>query len=1011
MRKKIFIGVVLFILFGLFICFNVGYSPKNYNVDETIDYNKIKNYLDYNRPGFGRSDYGDLEIADIPKAYAMFLSAELMKGHRDKKYDLEMALNAGNWLLDNADLNQNGIYGWGVPIAWDAFGDDSINEKNTEYTIATGIVINSLLDWIELSNKTAPKEKILEVIRKSILPYINNEVARSPSGLYNYSLKHVDRKYNCFNAAIYMAGQMQRFTKFIGDEKFKKQIYKSVDKVILAAIKHKKIDPNGGWFWSYSMEEGDVPNDLAHAGYIIEGLLTYMDNGGSLKYLLDKKLILKHFDTFSSANGEEWYFYPSFYKFRTISPRLYGLGMSLHVLSKYINDREKISNLLRFVSKYKKGPLYTRWQNEDIVIAEYLTYLLYGLSSIEFEMYKKNAIFLNSTGNHLKEINSVSEKLDNDKISIPLIEFNYSNIDIKFSKKELYTTISIDNKELKFDKFKSIPIKIMDNSNNYFVLFRELITNHLLIAKIDKKNYSFIFYKIDENTDSFLDFRNSIVFNNELILIAYESKKSQNTLISYNINNNFQKIQEIKLPSLEDPAGRTYEVIPKIMILKNKNSTALYILGGRMYIKYENLSIQELQVPPDTEVFTDALIKDGKVYSIYRNKFGRYIVYGLSDRVRYFIGKNFEIIYKLYDSQNRIKFKKLGSNMDGLVEMFIYDFLNNKGSGSLYLGSNNIEGWSAWAQIYYLNGFLSFLEIAKSDIEFYGIFKRYIDLIKNRLDLEIFLLIQQYKSKDGFGCRVFSVDRSLSNFAVQSSRFAMLLDRYLKLFPDDDVKNVYKELSSDVISLENHMEILEKGTSNVVSEEWNKFNSYYLRWPKGNKFYFDGLPVPYNHQNEWASFLLQSHNDKKGIGKSIIMLFLNHITNNLNNKNLPKNAIWPYWWGKAWDGYLFYENISVNKKQYFGDKGNGWISFRSIDAISILKLYNSKKMDGLENYKNNIFSFIIDGHLYPFVSSEFLSSKIVPLLDRKTIARYIRFTSPWEFDNAVWAYLSFIKSN
>ncbi len=1010
MKKLVFVGV-LTIVCSIFLSINYKNSDNDgEDLNHTISYNNLKASLDYDKPGYGKSDYGEYDIAHIPKAYAMFLSAELMKYFQsDRKYDISMALNAGKWLLNNADLNKNGIYGWGVPIAWDAFGDDSVNEKNSEYTIATGIVINSLLDWIELSPDTAPKKKIIKTIEKSILPYIENDISRSSSGLYNYSLKESDRKYNCFNAAIYLAGQMQRFTKFISDMELKSRIINSVDRVILATIKYKKIDPNGGWYWSYSIEEDDNPNDLAHAGYIIDGLLTYIANNGTLKKSLDRKLILKHFDYFSSKNGRKWYLRPSF--FSKSSPRLYGLGMSLHILSKYIKNNEKISNLIKFISKYKKGSLYTRWQKEDIVITEYLIYLMYGLSSVDFEKKAQETIFLHSDENHLRKVDKLYQKFENDKKTfIALTDFKYKNIDVKFSKKNLYTTLFIDKKELKFDKFKSIPIKIMDNKDSYFVLFRELITNYLLVAKINKRDYTFNFKKIDSYIDSFLDFRNSVILNNELVLIAYESKKSQNTLISYDINNNFKKNREIKLPSLEDPAGHTYEVIPNIFILKNDTDDVLHILGGRTYIEYKNSRIYKNSVPFEVEVVTDALIEKNQIYVIYKSKGGKYNVYNLTENKKHFIADNFEIIYGLDYSKNGIDFKVL-KTPDGLKEMFINDFLNNKGSGTLYLGTNNLEGWSAWAQIYYLNGFLSFLELAKNDIEFYEVFEDYIFLIKTRLDLEMSLLAYQYKSKDGFGCRVFSIDRSLSVFAVQSSRFAMLLDRYLKLFDNENIKIIYEELKNDVISLNNHMEVLERGVSNVVSKKWNEFDAYYLKWPKGNKFYFDGLPVPYNHQNEWASFLLQTTDDEKKIGRSIITLFLNHITDNFNNESLPKNAIWPYWWGKAWDGWLPHEDISKNKKMYLGDKENGWISFRSIDSIAILKLYKFSKNKKLENYKNDIFEFIVNGSLYPYLSYEFLDSKQVPLLKRDVISRYIRFTSPWELDNLIWAYFSFIKSN
>jgi hypothetical protein len=240
----------------------------------------------------------------------------------------------------------------------------------------------------------------------------------------------------------------------------------------------------------------------------------------------------------------------------------------------------------------------------------------------------------------------------------------------------------------------------------------------------------------------------------------------------------------------------------------------------------------------------------------------------------------------------------------------------------------------------------------------------------------------------------------------------MFLHRYLNLFPDKNIEKEYKKLQQQVLTLQQHMEVLEKGISETVTDKWNQTDAYYLRWPKGNAFYFDGLNVPYNHQNEWATFILETTKDKKyvDIATSIINLFVDNIKT--DKHTLPKEAIWPYWWGKAWDGWTEAEQISEHKKKYSGDKGNGWISFRSIDAISVLAL-SLTELNNLQYHKDiiQISKFMQNGKLYPFVSAKLHQHNILPALKKEVISEYIRFTSPWEFDNCVWSYLNYIKQS
>lgn len=72
----------------------------------------------------------------------------------------------------------------------------------------------------------------------------------------------------------------------------------------------------------------------------------------------------------------------------------------------------------------------------------------------------------------------------------------------------------------------------------------------------------------------------------------------------------------------------------------------------------------------------------------------------------------------------------------------------------------------------------------------------------------------------------------------------------------------------------------------------------------------------------------------------------------------------------------------------------------------MLKLFATKKEF---QYVDQIVGFVNDGDLYPFVAKELYAFNRLPRLADATISKYIRFTSPWEFDNVIWSYLSFIQ--
>ena len=112
-------------------------------------YSDLLGRIPASHPGRGQADYPGNPVADIPKSYAMVLAAELnrLRAGALPEGDRALIRTAGQWLLDHCDEDGDGIVGWGLPFAWDAYGDGTTNPADTEYTITTGIVVNALLDW------------------------------------------------------------------------------------------------------------------------------------------------------------------------------------------------------------------------------------------------------------------------------------------------------------------------------------------------------------------------------------------------------------------------------------------------------------------------------------------------------------------------------------------------------------------------------------------------------------------------------------------------------------------------------------------------------------------------------------------------------------------------------------------------------------------------------------------------------------------------------------------------
>lgn len=360
-------------------------APVAKSVDGRQALHRVMLSIDHEHPGRGLADYPSYESVDVPKSYALILlgAIEEARGRHLKEVN-ELGVKAGDWLIENADANGNGIIGWGVPIAWDAYGDGSVNPENTEYSISTAIAVDALLSWSEYVDDKK-KAEILALVEKALEPYLP-ESMRTPAGLLPYSLLVNDRKYDTFNSAVYLAGQIQRFAEITPNAELKEALTSAADATMLALARNRKIAKgSGSWYWNYSIQE-ENPNDLPHAGYVIEGVLTYIDSQGRLASSFDRQKVFQHLMDFFGKDGRVrgW---PAFRPEITTAARLYDLSIASQLMCRF-KDHGAGNFFLGEVERYEApegGYLkYPYGTDANRQVAEYESYLYRALKACGF---------------------------------------------------------------------------------------------------------------------------------------------------------------------------------------------------------------------------------------------------------------------------------------------------------------------------------------------------------------------------------------------------------------------------------------------------------------------------------------------------------------------------------------------------------------------------------------------------------------------------------------------------
>ncbi len=982
----------------------------------------LYNRLDPEKPGFGTADYPGLDAVDIPKAYAQVLLAEVERNRHGLLPEFpSLAAVSGRWLLDHDDIDGDGIVGWGVPTAWDAYGDGSKNPANTVYTISTAIAVDALMTWME-RDATSPKAKIFETVTAALRPFADPRL-RSPSGLMPYSFQDSDRVYDTFNPAAYMAGQLQRFSLLTDDADLREALRSVADDTVQVLLdQHRVNEATGSWYWHYSIQM-NLANDLAHASYIIDGLVNYQHYGGRLGNRIDMAATLSHLREFFDTDAGYVRAWPKLQKNIDRPARAYDLGIAMSLACAAPDMANLAPVLAAELPKYRTANGFFEYPKgtdfaDELVVKEYETPLYRGI--VDCTLYEDRGVpeeavtpspqSADASGSSVSHL--LTEGVDGGT-TVPFVLPAEGTPSTVIARGELPLNMTLhepNRSEIAFGRGE-IPIASHDLGTSRAIFTRSMPGNQLSLAVADETGTLTTRFPIQHSSGSQPIFRASTVLNGEVYLVYYDNISLNNYLVRYAVHakNVTQVGERLKLPLLQDPAGGTYEMIPAVFLFP-VGTSEIALVGGTLSGRYspeegfheervDNClrAVEAVAAPKGAVILCQARTSaDGRQEFFLAGPEGQPLPEIGNDSIPFNV--RFQGAEVKVDS---------ATDPDGYARMLRFDLQRIQQNGWMEFGTNNDEGRIPWSQIYYLSGMLDFLLIAQTEP---GIGRAFADLLEDmrvRLDMEM-LLIDWHWREGRYKTRGFTVDRSPALFAVQSSRLVLLMDRYLSELAHPLPLPGYQSARQAMHCLTGHIDILQRGGEPVW---WMQPGNASLRWPKGSGFYFDGLAVPYNHQNEWAYAVHRTEAvpecaGAKDAGAEIIAHFMRHIA---PMGIFPNDGSWNYWWGTAYDGWDSTNGVSLNMPSYGGDKIKAWISFRTIDLMAVLAHLDTFDAPTRHHLLRSVRHQIYNGHVYPFANYELQRQGEQPILSPRVARHYARVSSPWELQSAAWAYRALVS--
>ncbi len=557
-----------------------------------------------------------------------------------------------------------------------------------------------------------------------------------------------------------------------------------------------------------------------------------------------------------------------------------------------------------------------------------------------------------------------------------------------------------------------LPVAVtMIDSDRVVVFIRGIPRNRLSLAVFTRAGRLLSLEPLGPTRDVDYMFRAMVRVGELFFAVLYDNKIRKNVLHEWHVKEDglHRSGRTLALPTFEVPAGANYEMEPPIFLFEGHGG--LRITAGTLYAEVSDMHVQKvLRLDRCVRALEAVSVVKG-VAALCEAKLGPsegakpYRVWsGIEGSGKQWTDVDTVPWALVRDPAHGVKWTAPRTAGD-LRSMFMFDISRAQNGGVLDLGADNVEGRVPWGQAYYLWGFMDLLYLAANDRVAYELFGPLIPDVKHRLDLEIYLIDGLLGSELGFKTKGFTIDRSPALFAVQTGRLVVLIERYLREVPNPIALRNYERFRFNMLHLRHHIDSL---ATQGESERWIAAGKHYLRWPKGSAFFFDGAPVPFNHQNEWAYGVfevtrqaaantrarpLQAAND-------VIEHFLRHVA---PDGRLPKSGEWDYWWGRAYEGWTTSDGVSVNRPEYAGDRGKAWISFKTIDVMSVLGAGANQLGDRITVFGQDAVELVERGKIFPFAAYPLVKLGLHPAPPFATVAPYARVGAPWDIGSAVWA--------
>jgi hypothetical protein len=348
------------------------------------------NALTSSANGYGYDSGDQAKKRHYPMTCALILSAESNRYNlTNDNAALKNAIQNADWLAESNDIDKDGIIGWGLPFAWDAFSDGVKNPVHTVYTITTALAVQSLLDIIDAIDQADSINKdryvnkksfYLKVAQEAIDSFIDNKFyTENTDGtiFFWYSSQKSDALF-VTNVNAMFAGILQRISDY-SIAKNRKELYRGLADKGVKYVLENKVEENKAWYWIYYPgAKNPRENDLVHACYTADGLLMYKKYNGYFSDDIDEQRILNGLKLFI-GNGKilELFSRPELFV------RSWGLGYFFYVISNYYFQERDIkevifSHILK--REERSGFRFKDVQNSPTNFVRHNAHILLGLS-------------------------------------------------------------------------------------------------------------------------------------------------------------------------------------------------------------------------------------------------------------------------------------------------------------------------------------------------------------------------------------------------------------------------------------------------------------------------------------------------------------------------------------------------------------------------------------------------------------------------------------------------------